>query len=376
DITEEKALQQQLIHSEKLSTIGTFVSGVAHELNNPLTTIIGYSQLLLEDETLSESCKKALNIIFIQSERTSVIVKNLLKFSRKEREEMKALAIEEVLESVLELQSYRLKADNIEVVRDFSISINKVEGNMSQLQQVFMNIILNAHHAILSKSKKGTITCKVRYDNAMTYVSIENNGSLIPSSIIRKIFDPFYTTKEAGEGTGLGLYISHKIISNHKGKIWVENINDSGVRFTISLPLYDETLPKTLEIDEKESNIAGSKVLLIDDEEPIREFLAQTLFNEGCFCVAAKNGEEGIKHLLESDFDIIICDIKMPKRTGIDVLKWIDQQKPDMKKRFIFFTGIIDDEVINLCNQYQCKCLIKPVLKETLIDFIDKTIHQ
>ena len=379
DVSEEKKLQQQLIHTEKLSTVGTFVSGVAHELNNPLTSVIGYAEMLLEEENVPEDVKRQLNIIFSQSKRTVEIVKNLLKFARKESEEMKPLTayeIGEMLDGVIQLHSYRLKADSIQIVTDFSRSLSSIYGNVGNLQQVFMNIIVNAHHAIQDSQKKGVITCKTSVDQSQIVITFENDGPTMPEEIITKIFDPFFTTKEAGKGTGLGMFISHQIIENHNGTIKVENLGDSGVCFTITLPLRISENDESPPLMKQQVSIKGLKVLIIDDEEPIREFLSTILLNEGCFCVAAKDGEMGLRHLQESHFDIVISDLKMQKMDGMEVAKWLHDHKPEQLKKFILLTGVIDKSVEDFCEKYQCTWLIKPVLKGQLLEQIHATLNQ
>jgi PAS domain S-box-containing protein len=239
DITERKRLEQQLIQSEKLAALGQLISGVAHELNNPLTSVIGYAQLLLHKGKLDERATEGVEIINREAERTRRIVQNLLSFSRQHKPCRARANLNEILERSLELRAYELKTNNITVCRDFG-DLPQIDVDQHQLQQVFLNVIINAEQAIRTTGHKGTLKLKteVKPAGGWAVVTIADDGSGIPPEDLTKVFDPFFTTKEVGKGTGLGLSISYGIIKEHGGIIRAESEHGQATTFTIELPLY------------------------------------------------------------------------------------------------------------------------------------------
>jgi len=238
DITERKRLEQQLIQSEKLAALGQLISGVAHELNNPLTSVIGYAQLLLHKGQLDERAAEGIQIINREAERTRRIVQNLLSFSRQHKPCRAEADLNEILERSLELRAYELKTNNITVCREFG-DLPRVNVDQHQLQQVFLNVIINAEQAIRTTCHKGTLTLKteVKPDGGWAVVSIADDGPGIPPEDLSRIFDPFFTTKEVGKGTGLGLSISYGIMKEHGGIIRAESEPGRGTTFIAELPL-------------------------------------------------------------------------------------------------------------------------------------------
>ena len=237
DITDRKILQDQLLHAEKLSSLGTFVSGVAHELNTPLSSILGYSRNLQNVENMPLEAKEEVQIISEQSKRAASIVRNLLIFSRKQKPGKKSANINDVIESSLKIYTFPLNSDNIAVKKQLSKNLPSVNVDSNELQQVFMNIILNAQSAMKKSHGKGTLTIKTEEKDGKIIAKFENSGPIIPEDQLKKIFDPFFTTKDVGEGTGLGLYVSYQIIKIHDGNMFAENIGNSGVRLSIVLPV-------------------------------------------------------------------------------------------------------------------------------------------
>jgi PAS domain S-box-containing protein len=236
DVSKEKKLMRNLIQSEKLSSIGTFASGMAHEINNPLTAILGFAERIIKKKNPPPEIRKNLQTIAEQAERAVGIVKNLLKYSRNQEQGKVPVDINVIAEEVLALQAHRFHTDNIEVKMNLKADLPKVFENLGQLHQVFMSIILNAHYEMKEANGKGLITVTTGFTNKEVLISFENDGPPIPEEKLGEIFDPFYTTKGPDEATGLGMYVSHGIIQDHGGRIWAENLGDSGVRFNIALP--------------------------------------------------------------------------------------------------------------------------------------------
>lgn len=237
DVTEIKRLQQQLIQSEKLAALGQLVSGVAHELNNPLTSVLGYTQLLLTRGALDSRSAEQLEIVGNEADRARRIVRNLLSFSRQHKPSRAEVDVNELLERTLELRAYEMKVSNISVRRDLA-AIPCVFADEHQLQQVFLNIIINAEQAMQSLAREAALTVRTEMGtDARVKVVIADNGPGISPQIIEKLFDPFFTTKPVGQGTGLGLSISYGIVKEHDGAIRVESEAGRGARFIIELPV-------------------------------------------------------------------------------------------------------------------------------------------
>lgn len=237
DITERKKMEEQLLVNDRLASIGELVSGVAHELNNPLTSVIGFSDLLAGRKDLPDDVKEDLKLINREAHRTANIVKNLLTFARKHPKEKQPTDVNNPIEAVLELRAYEQKVSNIHVNIQLTPDLPEIMANSFDLQQVFLNIIVNAEHAMLEAHGKGTITITTERDGAIVRVSLADDGPGIPEENLGHIFDPFFTTKEVGKGTGLGLSICYGTITEHGGKMYAESELGKGAIFIIELPV-------------------------------------------------------------------------------------------------------------------------------------------
>lgn len=237
DITESKKMQEQLIMQDRLASIGQLVSGVAHELNNPLSSIIGFTELLSMRKDLPEDAKEDLKLINSESQRAIEIVRNLLIFARKQPTEKKPVAINSVIEKVLELSAHEQRVSNIKVITDFTSDLPEVLAAASQLQQVFINIIINAEQAMFTANGRGTLTITTEQSGDIVRISFTDDGPGIAPEHLGQLFDPFFTTKEAGKGTGLGLSICYGIVTDHGGKIYAESELGRGATFVIELPV-------------------------------------------------------------------------------------------------------------------------------------------
>ena len=237
DITEHKKMEEQLIRQEQLASVGQLSSGIAHEINNPLTSIITFSNLLLKQE-LHDDMKEDLEIINSEAQRASKIIKNLLTFARKRPQEKQLLNINESIEKALELRAYEQKVNNILVNVHLDSNLPQLLGNSSQLQQVFFNIIINAEFSMLEAHGKGILTITTEKVGNYVRASIADDGLGISQENMERLFTPFFTTKEVGKGTGLGLSICHGIITEHDGRIWAESELGKGARFFVELPIY------------------------------------------------------------------------------------------------------------------------------------------
>ena len=238
DITERKKMEQQLILTDRLASVGELVSGIAHELNNPLTGVIGFSQLLL-DKDVSDDVKLDLKIIYSEAQRAADVVKGLLTFARKHVPVKQPVNIDSIIEKVLTLRAYEQRVNNIQVNAYFAPDLPEVMADHFQLQQVFLNIIINAEYFMVEAHHEGTLTITTEKVGDIIKASVTDDGPGINQENLGHLFDPFFTTKEVGKGTGLGLSICHGIITEHGGQIYAESELGKGTTFVVELPISD-----------------------------------------------------------------------------------------------------------------------------------------
>jgi signal transduction histidine kinase len=229
-------MEEQLIVTDRLASIGELSSGIAHELNNPLTSVIGFSQLLMEGD-VPENMKENLATIYEEAQRAAVIVKNLLTFARKHAPVKQRSQVNTAVEGVLKLRSYEQKVNNIEVEKHLAVNLPEIMMDSFQIQQVFLNIIVNAEFAMLEAHQKGKLTITTEVSNSMVKISFGDDGPGISEVNLKRIFDPFFTTKEVGKGTGLGLSICHGIVTEHGGQIYAKSEYGQGTTFIVELPI-------------------------------------------------------------------------------------------------------------------------------------------
>jgi two-component system NtrC family sensor kinase len=234
DISEKVHLEDQLLQAEKLSSIGLLAAGIAHEVNTPIAGISSYTQMLLKETPETDRRKKILEKIEKQTFRAAEIVSGLLNFSRLNSSEFKDLDINQLIEDSLALLNNHLQSNNIRVDSRYDLSLPPVYGNMGKLQQVFVNLFLNARDAMPSG---GELAVQTGMLESMVVVDISDTGSGITEENIRRIFDPFFTTKSIGKGTGLGLAVSYGIVQEHGGGIFVDSSSGSGTHFRVKLPI-------------------------------------------------------------------------------------------------------------------------------------------
>ncbi len=236
DISERKRMQEQLAIVDRLASIGQLASGIAHELNNPLTSVIGFSELLLE-RPLPSDIKEDVKIINREAQRTAQIIRGLLTFARKQGTEKTLVDINSIIQGVLQVRSYEQKVSNIQVNTGFAAELPQVMGNGAQLQQVFINIIVNAEQAMVEAHGRGALTVTTEQVGNVVRASFADDGPGINPEDMKQLFTPFFTTKEVGKGTGLGLSICHGIVTEHGGRIYAESELGKGTTFIVELPI-------------------------------------------------------------------------------------------------------------------------------------------
>ncbi len=361
-----KTTQTQLLQSEKLSAVGQFVAGVAHELNNPLAAMIGYSDLLLLNDK-NTPIRRQLEIIAKSAHRCHRIVQGLLSFARQRPPERGLTDVNSTLDEVVEIVAYDLRTSNVEIVRKYQDGLPKIMADGHQLQQVFVNILSNARQALDGFRRDGQIEIRTLLANSWLRIELSDNGPGIRPENLSKIFDPFFTTKPIGMGTGLGLSLTYGIIREHGGHITVKSELGQGATFIIELPTtgispnFDEQSETPTALSAPKPPAASKAILVVDDEEWIRTLAEELLKGQGYEVATAESGEEAAELLLRRRFDAIICDWKMPGMGGIRFYEHILDVSPDLAKRVYFMTGdVINQTFQEFLRKHGKTCLSKP----------------
>jgi len=328
--------QEQLLQSEKMAAVGQLISGVAHELNNPLTAILGYSQLLSSTKYVNAQGADYVEKLYKQARRTHRIVNNLLSFARQQKPERLPVRINQVIEDTLALREYDLRINNIHIHRDLEKNLPLTGADANQLQQVFLNILNNAVDAILERSDRGDIWVRTSQGDRRIVAEFVDSGPGMQDT--HRVFDPFYTTKPVGKGTGLGLSICYGIISEHGGEISVKNSAGQGAAVRVSLPVLP-VVNSGIESDfirAAEASVVG-KVLLVDDEESVLELEREILQSRRMTVLTARSCKEAIEILQGESVDMVVTDLMVPGEiTGRALHQWIREHRPLLASRVIF----------------------------------------
>jgi PAS domain S-box-containing protein len=344
--TAEEQLRRQreaLYQSEKLAAMGTLLASVAHELNNPLSVVRGQANLLRRDAAggplvvRTEKIEKA-------AERCARIVANFLALARQRPPERQRVALRTVVEAAVELLSYSLQLDRVEVRLELADDVPLIEADGHQLQQVLINLITNAHHALRETSAPRRITVRTRLDAVRSRVVLEvsDSGPGVPAELRQRIFDPFFTTKPADRGTGLGLSMCQEIVQAHGGTIGVGGHEGGGAVFWIEIPVSNVPLSAPERPEQPSPPVgvlAGRSILVVDDEPDVAEVLAESLRTEGHSVDVALGGVAGLARLAQGRYDLVFTDIKMPDLDGKRLFREAAGLDPTLPQRFVFTTG-------------------------------------
>jgi PAS domain S-box-containing protein len=345
DMTEERMLAEQLLQREKLAAVGQLVSGVAHELNNPLAGIMAFSQLMLAMSGATPDQQDALVTIHKEAKRAAKIVSNLLIFARQRHPERTEADLNQVLQDTLELRRYSLRTHQIDVDTDYDPELPLTWADAFQLQQVILNLLTNAEQALRNHGGEKRITLRTRREGELIVASITDSGPGIPPTELDQIFNPFFTTKAVGEGTGLGLSISDAIIREHGGQIRVTSRVGEGATFTVELPIVHAPLPRTGEIAvAPERSMAPRTILIVDDEPAIRAAVSLYLEREGHAVDAVASAAEALEHARSRRYDAILLDLRMPDMSGDALFAELQASDPEHAARVVFATGDVDSE--------------------------------
>ena len=418
DITQRKRaeaerhhLQLQLSQSSKMQALGQLVSGVAHELNNPLAAILGFSEILLQD-CRDDETRESLNIIFGQAQRSRAIVRDLLSFVRHREGRTRAPTdVREMLDRVSRALVPAAASSGAIFEADLSGSYPTLDVDRSGLEQVFTNLVMNAIQAV---GAGGHVRLAARTVRDRLEIAVEDTGPGIPADVLPHIFEPFFTTKPVGEGTGLGLSVSLGIVEQHGGTLRAENrppAEGGGARFVVSLPLTSvrpmpmdvngQPLGPTLSPRRTPLGMATIRepakppigvapqpmppapavgptphVLVIDDEAPIRNALRRFFERRGWQVDEANDGAHGLATLMRADhkqFDIMICDLKMPGVSGMELYSTLSTMRPELLGRLIFATGdVASPDAAAFLQRTRCPVLEKPYELSVLAETVER----
>lgn len=351
--------QEQLLQSEKMSAVGQLISGVAHELNNPLTAILGYAQLL-DGAGLDHQSADYVRKLFKQAQRTHRVVQNLLSFARQRKPQKQEVELRKVLEESLTLREYDLKVNNVSLERDIPEDMPSVVADPHQLEQVFLNIINNALDAMVEGSGSGVLKVRVFRKDAFVCVEFDDSGPGIKDP--SRIFDPFYTTKSVGKGTGLGLSICYGIVKEHGGEIIARNREEGGATIEVRLLASEKpALQETVVPVRRESLVTG-RVLLVEDEEAVLEFERDVLVGAGAEVITSMSVEDTQQRLRSGPFDVIVMNGRMPGGTSArEIYEWIAKNCPGQEKGLLLtFSSVTDAQTRSFLQEQNVPSLAKP----------------
>jgi PAS domain S-box-containing protein len=393
DITGQRLIQSKLLQTEKMAALGQLVSGIAHELNNPLTSIQGYAQILLTRRSATDRAGDAQRIL-LEAERAGRIVKNLLLFSRETKPERRAVRLNEVIERTLTLRSYELKLENIDVELVLDPGLPQTLADAAQLQQVVLNLIVNAEQAIvLSRTEEASIgrilirTRRLAGDRLAMEVSDDGPG--IPPEIVARIFDPFFTTKSPGVGTGLGLSIVYGIVQEHGGEISVDSHQGRGATLTVELPALtlsgfdfagtepavQPRLAALAPLRALERTAEREHILIVEDEPTVAELIADVLTEEGYRIDTLLDSRVALGRLEEKSYSLVICDLKMPFVDGPGLYRALVRRENPMQHRVLFVTGdTLGPRTLEFLKSSGLPYLAKPFLVEELKEAVRQAL--
>jgi signal transduction histidine kinase len=366
DIAEQDRLQRHLIQSEKLASLGETIAGIAHEINNPLTSILTNAQLLALRRG-GAADESSINAIMQESRRTADLVKNLLAFSRKESKEREVVGVNDLVKQAVNLKKYQLKVNNVQLIVEPGEISYPVLVTPQQMQQALLNLLNNAEQALTTLDRPGEIKVEVGRTGDRAVITVTDNGPGIPPHIMPFIFDPFFTTKTLGEGTGLGLSIAHTLIENHGGTISARSEPGETV-FTIELPIVrtpqpapnaHETVPLPIPVPRQPGRLG--RVLVVDDEVAIVDAIAEFLDLQNVTADKANDGNEALQLLGRNRYDAVISDIRMPGLDGPQLYERASAMQPAYKDRFLFMSGdLVRENTQTFVASQSCACLSKP----------------
>lgn len=361
---QSRDLHHQLLQAEKLAALGQTISGVAHELNNPLATILAWAERLAETPA-DDKARRGLDVILKESERAARIVRNLLTFARKRQSTRMMVDLNEVVRETLALRAYEQSVTNVTVVEALAPDVPLVFADGHQVKQVLLNLIINAEQAMTGAHGRGTLTLRTGHDAERNAVRLEvsDDGPGISEEMQGRIFDPFFTTKDVGKGTGLGLSVAYALVQEHGGQLSVRSHPGAGTSFVVELPVGGEALQnrRPAPAAVPANAFANRRVLVIEDEPALGAAVAEALADVGFAVDRAGDGEEGLTRVTQGTYDLIVCDLKMPRLDGMQFYRAMAVAAPALARRVIFVTGAVaGTDAERFLEETGCRWLAKP----------------
>ena len=381
DVSERKRLEDQardlyhqLLQAEKLAALGQTISGVAHELNNPLATILTWAERLAQ-RPADDQTKRGLTAILAESERAARIVRNLLTFARKRHTTRAMVDVNQVIRETLALRSYEQHLSNITIIDALASGLPQVFADPHQMQQVLLNLIINAEQAMIAAHGRGTLILRTWHDpdRGSVVLEVNDDGPGVPDEVQPKIFDPFFTTKEVGKGTGLGLTVAYAIVQEHGGRLTMKSQPGGGASFFIELPVSDAGLHKPLPKPPERTfappvTAAGSTILVVEDEAALGAAVAEALVDAGFIVDRANDGQEALERVRSRAYDLIVCDLKMPRLDGPSFYRELQKENAPLARRILFVTGdVAGTDAERFLEESGCRWLAKPFRLKDLL---------
>jgi PAS domain S-box-containing protein len=385
DLTDQIKMQQELeqqretLHqNEKLSALGGLLAGVAHELNNPLSVVLGLALMLKEGAADAKVAERA-DRIGRAAERCARIVKTFLAMARQQPARTSNVTIDEIIASAVEVAGYSIRSSDIDLSVDLDRHLPAIWADPDQLSQVLINLLVNAEQALHGREGPRKIVVSARFQPRTNriVVRVTDTGPGIPKEILPRIFEPFFTTKEVGSGTGIGLSFCHRIVQSHGGTIQVETPRNGGTAFVISLPASERLDQRSEAAEEEAPSSPGLACLVIDDEKEVGELIADVLRHAGFKVALAQSGEEALERLKKETFAVILSDLKMPNMDGRRLFKHISDNFPAEVGKLAFLTGdTISPDAQAFLRATKRPYLEKPVKPGDLRTFVSNLVNQ
>ena len=368
EVTERTRLEQQLRQAEKLSALGQMISGVAHELNNPMSVIKGYLELVLAHHDLQPQTRADLEKVVHESNRAAKLVMNFLSFAREQPAHREMVNLSAMVQRLIEVRKFDLLVAKTEVLLALDPQLPPVHADPDQVQQLIINLVNNSLQAMVESSRPGRLKITTRHSEGRVHVLVEDNGPGVPPHLVNKIFEPFFTTKEVGTGTGLGLSIAHSIMADHKGRIQYQASSLGGAGFVLDFPAAKaEPAPRgvettTVTAKPTETPAArGEKILVLDDEKAIAEMLGEMLGLLGYQPTLCHSAAHALELITQQNFDVIISDFRMPGINGEQFYALATRQQPALARRIVYLTGdIVNTDTLKFLESIGNPHMTKP----------------
>lgn len=383
DLTDELAIEAELekqrellFQNEKMSALGELLAGVAHELNNPLSVVVGHS-LMLREEITDPDLTVRIEKIGNAAERCAKIVKTFLAMARQQPSKIEQVDVHNMIETAADVAGYGSTSGEISIKQTLPADLAPIAGDADQLTQVILNLIINAEQAMTATGVGDQIvlSAKPMPDAGMVEVTVADNGPGIPKSIRPRIFEPFFTTKEVGDGTGIGLAFCHRIILSHGGQISLDQTGDTGTCFRIILPVAGSDDDVVDEPRDDTPSFSKHRALVVDDEVEVGELNAEILRREGFEVDFVNSGEDALDRLQSANYDIFLSDLNMPGVDGRKIYEALVARFPDMLRRTAYITGdTMGESSLGLLQESGLPYLEKPVSPSELRTLVGKLL--